>query len=404
MHVQAVSVRNFRALQNVALEDLPGFTVLVGANGSGKSTFVDVFGFLRDCLVGDVRSALQARGGFSNVISRGFENEAIVIELKVKLDFLEEGIERLVTYHLEIESGSRGVSVAREYLRLRRAQNTGSPYHILDFRHGEGEAVVETADVFNPEVSYQILERDHFTLDKPYGLAIKALGQLRDFNAARQFRDLIENWSVSDFHIADARGEPDAAPAEHLSRTGDNLALYAQFLKEEHPIVFQDLLEKMARRVPGIDEVSAEDTGDGRVVLRFRDSTFDRAFIARSVSDGTVKMFAYLALLADPDPHPLLCVEEPENQLYPSLLGVLAEEFAEYAHRRKGEGQVIATTHSPDFLNAVTLKSVYYITKKEGFSTIRSAASDPNLSALVEAGDLPGWLWREGAFPGVNPS
>ena len=397
-------MKNFRVLQDITLENIPGFAVLVGANGSGKSTFVDVFGFLRDCLVGDVRSALQSRGGFRNIVSRGHEQETIIIELKVKLDFLEEGIERLVTYHLEIQSGQHGVSVAREYLRLRRAQHTGSPYHILDFRKGAGTAIIETEDVFNPNVSYKDLEKADFVLDKPYGLAIKALGQLKDFNAASQFRDLIESWSVSDFHIADARGEPDAAPAEHLSRTGDNLALYAQFLKEEHPEIFDNLLQTMSDRVPGIDEVTAEDTGDGRVVLRFRDSTFDRSFIARSVSDGTVKMFAYLALLADPEPHPLLCVEEPENQLYPHLLSALAEEFASYACRRRSEGQVVVTTHSPDFLNAVPLKSIYCVVKDKGFSAIRSAFDDDNLKAFVDAGDLPGWLWRQGLFPSANPS
>lgn len=139
------------------------------------------------------------------------------------------------------------------------------------------------------------------------------------------------------------------------------------------------------------------------MALRFRDQAFEKDFIARAVSDGTIKMFAYLALLHDPEPHPLLCIEEPENQLYPTLLEVLSEQFAEYARRRKGEGQVFVTTHSPDFLNEVPLEAIYWLQKSEGFTSICHAAEDQQLQAFVREGDKPGWLWRQRLFKGVNP-
>lgn len=69
-------------------------------------------------------------------------------------------------------------------------------------------------------------------------------------------------------------------------------------------------------------------------------------------------MFAYLVLLNDPKPHPLLCVEEPENQLYPQLMAELAEEFRAYADRW---GQVFVSTHSPDFLNDLELDEVFFL-------------------------------------------
>jgi predicted ATPase len=96
----------------------------------------------------------------------------------------------------------------------------------------------------------------------------------------------------------------------------------------------------------------------------------------------------------------LLCVEEPENQLYPSLMGELAEEFQDYARRG---GQVFVSTHSPDFLNSVPLKSLYVLTKSEGLSTVRNASEFEQVENLVEAGDHLGWLWREGVFKGVGP-
>jgi predicted ATPase len=378
------------------MRDIPNFAVLIGANGTGKTTFVDVFGFLRDSLTHNVRTAVQKRAGFAQLVSRGHEGETIEIQLKVELDFSGRG-SRIVTYTIEVGEEQRRVVVKRERLSWRRG-SSGKPFNFIDFRNGEGEAVPESFDV--PESA---LTREHQVLDAPDILALKGLGQFKRFDAASQLRELIEGWTVSDFHINDARIEPDAAPAEHLSETGDNLALYAQFLNETHPEIFKELLKKMAARIPGIAEVSPEDTGDGRVLLRFRDAAFDKGFIARAVSDGTIKMFAYLALLHDPQPQPLLCIEEPENQLYPTLLPILAEEFAGYATGRKNNAQVFVTTHSPDFLNSVPLDSIYWIRKERGFSIIEHAGANPQIAALIAEGDKPGWLWRQGLFSGADP-
>ena len=111
-------------------------------------------------------------------------------------------------------------------------------------------------------------------------------------------------------------------------------------------------------------------------------------------------MFAYLILLYDPRPFPLLAVEEPENQLYPELLPELAEEFRDYA--RHG-GQVFVSTHSPEFLNGLTLNEIYCLEKRQGFTAITRAADSPLLRDLVDGGDLPGALWRQGLLHGLNP-
>jgi predicted ATPase len=384
------------------MKDIPNFAVLIGANGTGKSTFIDVFGFLRDCLSGNVRTAVQSRAGFAQLVSRGREAETIEIELKVELDFRGQRT-RLVTYSVGVGESSRKIVVKHERLSWKRG-SYGRPFNFIDFREGKGIAVVESADAFGTDVREEDLEREEQILDAPDILALKALGQFKRFEAASQLRELIEGWSVSDFRIEKARPEPDAAPAEHLNEDGSNLALYAQFLHEDHPKAFRELLVRMRERVPGIEEVTPEDTGDGRIALRFRDTAFDKGFLARYVSDGTIKMFAYLALLADPDPHPLLCVEEPENQLYPNLLPILAEEFAAYTESRQLKSQVFVTTHSPDFLSAVPLESVYWLKKEAGFSTIHRAADDPQLVNLVKEGEKPGWLWRQGWFKGAEPA
>ncbi|HNB45648.1 MAG TPA: AAA family ATPase, partial [Burkholderiaceae bacterium] len=244
------------------------------------------------------------------------------------------------------------------------------------------------------------LTRETQTLKSPDILAIKGLAQFEKFPAVVALGNLIENWHLSDFHISRARPEVEAGFADHLSREGENLSLVVEYLHRQHPALFRQILDRLKHRVPGITGVEAKTTEEGRVLLKFSDGAFEDPFLARFVSDGTIKMLAYLVLLYDPVPHPLLCVEEPENQLYPSLLWDLAEEFRAYAERG---GQVFVSTHSPDFLNAVGLAEVFWLAKESGCSRIHRATDDAQLAAYMAQGDRMGYLWKEGFFPGADP-
>jgi len=395
MKLEAIHLKNFKAFKDVSVTDIPSFCVLVGANGSGKSTFFDLFGFLKDALTDNVRVALQKRGGFREVVSRGCEEESIKIEIKLRMPLLDK--QRLVTYSAEISLDTDNrPAVARETLRYKRGEY-GSPFHFIDFVNGNGFAVINEEDFDKQD---EDLTREEHNLGSPDILALKGLGQFEKFKAANAVRKLIEDWHVSDLHVDSARSAKDAGYAEHLNVDGDNLALVTQFIFENHRQTFDTILETMARRVPGIEHVEAKETDDGRILLKFQDGNFKDPFMSRYVSDGTIRMFAFLVLLNDPSPHPLLCVEEPENQLYPKLLMELAEEFEEYAE--KG-GQVFVSTHSPDFLNAVDLSDIYWLQKRNGYTEIKRASSSELLRELIAAGDKPGWLWSQGLFEGVDP-
>lgn len=394
MHIESLKLHNFKAFQNAELRDIPRFCVVVGANGSGKSSLFGVFGFLRDCLKHNVRQALDMRGKFGEVISRGHEGETISIEVKFRMPL--GSANRLVTYSLEIAEDNGRPVVRREILRYKRGPK-GLPFHFLDFANGHGYAITNEED-FNKED--KDLTRELQTLDSPDIMAIKGLGQFQRFKAASSFRQLIESWHVSDFHISEARGSKEAGYSEHLSVNGDNLAQVAQYLFENHRDRFDQVLALMKKRIPGVTNVVAQSTTDGRLVLRFQDGAFKDPFIDRYVSDGTIKMFAYLVLLHDPKPHPLLCVEEPENQLYPMLMAELAEEFRLYARRG---GQVLVSTHSPDFLNAMKLDEVFWLVKQDGFTQIRRAKENAQIKEYMDAGDQLGFLWKQGFFEGADP-
>ncbi len=298
-------------------------------------------------------------------------------------------------YQLTIGHQNGRPFAAHESLGLVWGPNDDEESRLVVKSHGRGKARV----VLGLGTDAQ-LERREVKLKDPSALAIKGLGQFEEFREAAKLSELLEGWHISDFHIGDARPSAEAGYAEHLSARGDNVAQVAQYLYEHHPDRFRRILDVMRARVPGVTAVEARPTIDGRLVLRFADGKFEDPFIARFVSDGTIKMFAYLVLLNDPRPHPLLAVEEPENQLYPALLRELAEEFRDYARRG---GQVFVSTHSPDFLNGVKLDDVYWLVKKDGFATVRRASDSALLRDLHAEGDPPGALWKQRLFEGADP-
>ncbi len=384
MRIEQIGIKNYRLFKEVTLSGLRQLVVVVGANGTGKSTLFDVFSFLKDALTQNVTSAVAKRGGFRTLVSRGHNGP---IEIAIK--FRESG-GRLATYMLSVGlDESKRTVVDREVLRYRRGQY-GKPWHFVDFRRGSGNAITNESAYGHAGVQE---EREEYTLESSDVLAIKGLGQFEKFRVVAEFRRLIENWHISDFHISEARPSVEAGFAEHLSTRGDNVAQVAQYMHQQHQDRFDRVLQAMRERVPGVRNVEAKSTEDGRLVLRFRDGGFEDPFIARYVSDGTIKMFAYLILLNDPKPHPLLAVEEPENQLYPDLLRELSEEFRLYA--RSG-GQVFISTHSPDFLNGVELDEVYWLVKNDGFSVAHAAGKSQLLRRLIKHGDSLGALWKQG--------
>lgn len=395
MKIESIRLTNFKAFRAAEMRDIAPFSVIVGANCTGKSTLFKLFAFLKDAFAANLQTALSRLGGgrgFQEVRSRGASGN-----IEIELKFRDRPDSPLITYFLSIGEEDGAAVVAREILKYRRGSR-GQPWHFLDFERGRGEAVTNELDSVKDESE---LKRERQQLKSSDILAVKGLAQFERFPAVVALGNLIENWHVSDFHINMARPEQPAGYAEHLSSEGENLALVTEFLYKRHRPIFDRICQKLAQRVPGITRVEARTSEEGRVLLRFTDGAFQDPFLSRFVSDGTMKMLAYLVLLHDPKPHSLLCVEEPENQLYPKLLWELAEEFRDYARRG---GQVFVSTHSPDFLNAARVDEVFWLVKKDGYTTIQRASNNRQIAKFMAQGDQMGYLWREGFFEGADPS
>jgi predicted ATPase len=392
MKIESIRLKNFSMFREVNINHLPNCCVFVGANGTGKTSLFDVFRFLRDALIYNVKHALAKRGGFQELISRETSGP---IELELKFCDLKATSSK-VTYLLIIDLIDNQPVVKREILKYR--QGRGGTRHFLDFSFGKGVVITHGIDANNLPIK---LKREAKQLESPNILALKGIGQLTQFEVANELRHFIENGHFSDLQISEARTVNSAVGYdEHLSSNGDNLALFAYTLYNNYPEQYNVVMREMTRRVPGLAKIEPI-TEKGRIFLEFHHNSFKEPFQSWQISDGTIQLFAYMLLLYDPNPHPYLCAEEPENQIYPDLLMLLAEEFSGYAGR--GGGQVFVSTHSPDFLNGTRLNRIFWLAQKNGYTQVYSTGSEKLLKRLVEAGDLPGALWKQGFFEGAHP-
>ena len=331
--IEGFRVQNFRALRDVTLGRLSGqttgepltpFTVVIGKNGVGKSSLFDAFGFVADCLSADVETAcdMKQRGGFERLRSKGVDEP-----IHFEVFYREAPNERPITYQLSINLDESGRPyVESELLKQRRkGQNYGRPYPFLRLDRGRGLvwAGEDAVEVEGEEDRTQA----PVELTDPRQLGIATLGTLKEHPRIKRFRDFLKGWYLSYFYPDAARSLPGAGPQRHLNVHGDNIGNVVQFMEREHKERFKGILDRIASKIPGIARIDTEVTADKRVLLRFNDGAFSDPFFAQQMSDGTLKVFAYLLLLEDPEPPPFICIEEPENGLYHKLLESLAQEF-----------------------------------------------------------------------------
>ena len=385
--IEYLKVQNFRALREVELKNLTPMTVLLGPNGSGKSTVFDVFAFLAECFESGLRRAWDRRGRARELKTRGAKGP-VTIEIKYR----ERPKTPLITYHLAIDEQADVPVVVREWLSWKRGSR-GQPFHFLEYQRGQGQAASGEA----PDAEDQ---RIAIPLKSPDLLAVNALGQFQEHPRVAALRDFIMGWHVSYLSAESVRGQPEAGPHEHLTKTGDNLANVIQYLAEQHLQRLEEIFTVLRVRVPRIERVLAEIMQDGRLLLQIKDAPFSHPVLARFASDGTLKMLAYLVLLYDPKPPPFIGIEEPENFLHPRLLYELAEECREASERT----QLLVTTHSPFFLDALRPKEVRVLWRnEEGYTQTRCIDDLQGVPEFVEEGAQLGDLWMEGQFRVGDP-
>jgi len=361
---------------------LTPITVVIGRNGYGKSTLCDALGFIVDCLKSDAEQACTSRGGFDKIVS---ENSDGILEFQIRYENL--------LYVLCIAADEYNIPFVFAETLSHIAPRIGGTSSVNFFvKSGEGK-------VLHPRLG----KTEDIRLADKRRLVLSTLGNLTDYPDIVSFREFLDSWYLCYFTPDAARVPPRVGPQKHLSRNGGNLANVIQYWEREHRGRLDDMLNRVLGKVLGIRKIETHPTEDGRLLLRFFEQASSelaalergeqKPFYASQMSDGMLKLVAYLLLLGDPQPPPLICFEEPENGLYHRLLGAFVEEIRRHAEE-SGGAQFFITTHQPYLVDALNPNEVWILDKGvDAFATVRRASDDPVVRNMVAEGMPLGALW-----------
>jgi predicted ATPase len=389
-YIHGIRIKNYRILKDVSLgsifvpamsigesitndpmtqaQPLTPMTVVIGRNGYGKSTLCDSLGFIVDCLKSNAEQACLLRGGFERLVSAGSNR---IIEFQIQYGQL--------LYSLCISADKYSVPFVYSETLSHTSSDIGAEGTMNFYvKNGVGKVVRPGS------------KAEDIRLADTRRLVLATLGNLTDFPDIVAFREFFDSWYLCYFSPDAARTTPLASAQRHLSTSGDNLANVIQFWEREHPDLLADLIKRVFRPVLGIDRLETFATEDSRLLVRFYERGLAKPFYASQMSDGTLKLIAYMLLLYDPVPSPLICFEEPENGLYHRLLAAFVEEI----RSQRTASQFFITTHQPYLVDTLHPNEVWILEKgHDAFATVRRAGSDPIVANMVEGGMPLGALW-----------
>jgi predicted ATPase len=386
--IEGLTIKNYRALKHLTLERLTPFSVFLGPNGSGKSTLLDVFAFLSECFQFGLRKAWNDRGRFKELRSRRSRGP-----IEITLKYREVPNSTVMTYHVAIDEVRNEPIVKREKLEWRLSSG-GRPFIHLNFTEGSG-SVIDDAEQAKTNQPIRVVEG----LASPDLFAVNTLGQLANHPRVVLLRKFIMGWYLSNLSTSNMRFQAQSGIQERLSISGDNLANVVEYLQKHHSQRLKHIEETIQQRVPYFEGVHLEVMPDDRLLLQIKDAPFDRPITARFASDGTLKLLAYLTILYDSSPPPLVGIEEPENYLHYRLLPLLAEECRMAAENT----QLMVTTHSPFFLHDTRPEELWMFYRSNGYTEAKRASKMPEIVKFYRQGMSLGYLWSRQFFNVGDP-
>ena len=369
--IDRVRIQGFRSLANVELSDIPRATVLIGANGSGKSNFIRFFDML-GWMLGSHR--------------------------------LAEFVERQGGADDQLFGGSKTTPRIEAEVTLRTGQGRNDYKFILSHAHPDRfffseECFRFNSDSYYTEAPWQYLESGHREAMIVDAAQSK---ELYDINptTANVIVKLLRNCAVYQFHDTSDKSNFkkrwDVEDNNYLDAQGGNLAAVLHRLERGDFKRFEMIGQHISRVLPVFDRFQIEEKY-GKVLLRWKAKGKDKTFGAHLTSDGSLRFFALVTLLnLPPEMLPdVVLLDEPELGLHPAAIALVGGMIKALAEDR----QVIVATQSPLLVDAFGLDEIFVLDLRDGRTEFRKLHPD-DYRAWLEDKFTPGELWQKNLLGG----
>jgi predicted ATPase len=370
-----LSIEGFRRLRDVRLALRP-LSVMIGANGTGKTSVLDVLSLLASSAQARLGSSISELGGLANVLTYD------------KAEELGLGITMEVPGHdpLEYSLWLRPQGIAHAIREETLSQKRG--IHPTPFRHiiSYGQDV----KYYDPEKKKLLPPTwEHNPLETALAQVPKMFQEPEDFRrrlASSTFYHVLNVDPRSPVRLPQAMG-----PAELPGRNGEDLVSCLFYLQQTERNRFEAIEDSLRAAFPRFERLEFPPVAAGTLGLAWRERGFSKPLYTHQLSEGTLRFLWLTALLQSPGLTALTLLDEPEVSLHPELLSLLADQLREASQRT----QLIVATHSDTLIRFLEPSEVVVLDATEDGMTSLTRADELDLGEWLKDYSMDE-LWRNG--------
>lgn len=384
LSIERVTIRGYRALQEVDLS-LGPLNVVIGPNGVGKSSFLDVFNFFSEAL-GQRESLarlLSRRGGIGRLLTLG-RRDLIDVSFTTRSGAIQR--EAPLRYRVAIEASGIGYTIATEQL----SQDRGKPMPFLFVTRD-----TRSTKVWTPSSKGLVAPKPPISDDELVLAHVpRTLREPEWFRTA--FEEVHCHGAIPTDGDAVVRRPQTLEPTSLIvSPGGQNLFSVLYQMRHEAQDFYERILDVLRAAFPGFDRLEFPVVAGGQVTLAWYHAAYQgKPFYANELSAGTLRFLHLVTLLLTPQSPTLILIDEPEDSLHPELIRLVAELLLEASNRT----QLIVATQSPALLRWLKPEHIIIANAQEGACTLTPGVSldldkwlaEYSLDQLWQIGQLGG--------------
>jgi predicted ATPase len=372
-------ISGFRRLLDIEMQMQP-FMVLVGANGVGKTSFLDAFTMLSASASGNLNTVQSQFGGIANLLTRGKSNE-IIFQIAMDVPDYDP-----LKYTLQLAQRGTGYSISSEVLSQQHG-NYPTPFRYIDSRDSDIRY-------------YEVDKKEFIHVDWEHNYLETSLAQVpKMFRESEELRRILA--TAVQYHVLDVSARAPIKlpqpmkPATGPGADGGDLAPYLYYLRESNRDKFDTIIDSLSAAFPDFEELNFPPVAAGMLAITWKDKNIPKPIYMHELSEGTLRFLWLVSLLQSSDLSAVTMIDEPEVSLHPELLSILSELMREASKRT----QLIVATHSDRFIRFLKPEELVVLDLDESGCTTATRADSMDLDKWLSDYSLDE-IWRMGQLGG----